>query len=1386
MASNPVVDNEIAASDLGPLAWVLDELRKSLDGAAKALRRFVRDAELARGSDLTELDASHLRIARQQLHQAVGALEMVGLTAPAKVLRAMEALAQKYVQRPELCSDDAASKMERASFALTEYLEGVLKGKTASSVALFPQYRAVLELAGADRVHPADLWPPEWRWLEVPPGKAAKPAEYATEVRTKLDQSVLKVVKSGDTAAARRLSGICAGLAVTQTTMEARTFWSIAAGFFEALSQELCPLDGYTKRAASRVLQQYATLAKGDTNVSERLAQDLLFFCAQSVPKEGVAAAYLSAVRKTYSLTNVRAADYETEQFGRFDPALLVLARKRIASAAETWSALAGGDTNRLKVAAEQFAAVADSVVKLHPECGDLAQALTHALDVTVKSGAAPAPAVAMEVATSVLYLEAAYEDIDPTESQMADRSARLAVRLRHVSGGGEPEPMEGWMEELYRRVSDRQTMGSVVDELRTALTEVEKSLDAFFRDPQDKVPLRDVPTQLAQMRGVFSVLGLDQPSLAALRMRSSVEQFMVDTIDEATARTGIFEKLGNSLGAMGFLIDMLSYQRALAKKLFVYDEELGEFKPLMGRERVVVQEAEQPAPTVSDTPLEPTQVLDLPPNMQATVSMMAAPAPASPVTAAPVQPAPAAAPVAAVDEGEDDELIDIFLEEAREVVRNGLTAVKALAGDPSNLAEQTTLRRAFHTLKGSSRMVGLTDFGEAAWSFEQLLNTWLAEQRPASDELIAVASSGMHAFGRWVEDIANHADVAWNVADFRKTADGLRVDGQLIGLQTPGASEAVEVVEMEMPAEASVSGVEQDMPSTTVIIDAATPPDVVEFAATALVSSLPDPEPEQEAPVEFSSTQLVDSLDFGAKPEPAEFASTALADSLRFETPEPKADFASTQLVSSLSAMPDEVELEESHPDFQSTRGFELDLPPEPAAIEAGANLDLGDIDFGDAASVSESVAQEIALDLPQEDPVADELAAPEEQVKVIGPLRLSIPLYNVYLNEADEWSRRLQTELNEWALELHKPVSDSVVALAHSLLGSSATVGFVALSEMARALEHALQHVQLHRQGSSELAQVFNNAAEDIRRLLHQFAAGFLKEADDATLAALQTIIETEFPAPTIESDSAYTEAVVEQHVDTVLEAELAASVEELDVIPEDAVPTQAPEPEPVAPAPVAAAAPAAVAAPLRVVRALDDDLDAVDQLDEDLFPIFEEEATELMPQLGTALRQWVSRPDNMGARNEILRVLHTLKGSARLAGAMRLGEMSHRMESGIEELGTEALQAVQLEPLLVAFDALQNNFDRLGKPVEEEAPVAPAAPAASADAKTTDAAGSKTLVAAAPVVAHVPLRQSANQSVRVRSQLLDRLVNQAGEVLITRSRLDARLSHLRKSLD
>ena len=99
-----------------------------------------------------------------------------------------------------------------------------------------------------------------------------------------------------------------------------------------------------------------------------------------------------------------------------------------------------------------------------------LAQTLQRAVVSTLRSGQPPAPALAMEVATSVLYIEAALDDAAFDQADQADRVRRLARRVDAVGHNQPSEPLEDWMEELYRRVSDRQTLGSVVHELRASL----------------------------------------------------------------------------------------------------------------------------------------------------------------------------------------------------------------------------------------------------------------------------------------------------------------------------------------------------------------------------------------------------------------------------------------------------------------------------------------------------------------------------------------------------------------------------------------------------------------------------------------------------------------------------------------------------------------------------------------------------------------------------------------------------------------------------------------------------------------------------------------------------------------------------------------------------
>ena len=1437
--------------DLGPLAWVLDELRKSLDGAVKAMRRFVRDAELARESDLASLDAGALRIARQQLHQASGALEMVGMGPPALVLRAMESAVQKFVQRPEQCTDDAAAVIERASFALIEYLENVLGGKAVSPVALFPQYRDAQALAGADRVHPADLWPVERRFREPEDAVAASPLAYGPPARARLDSAVLKIVKSGDPQAALSMCETCLGFVAAQSDRSARAFWKICAGFFEAVGKGLLVPDVYVKRVASRVLMQYATLAKGDTTIGDRLVQDLLFFCSQARPAEGGAnaAPALQAVRKAFGLERFKPVDYETARFGRFDPALLAQARKRIASATETWSALAGGDRNKLKPAADQFSLVCDSLRKLHPGSESLAEGLTRALDATTRSGEPPSAALAMEVATSVLYLQAAFEELDAADEQMKARAERLAQRLDAVREGAEPEPLESWMEELYRRVSDNQTMGSVVDELRATLGEAEKALDQYFRNPEDTAVLAAVPGHLAQMRGVLSVLGLDQASLAVVRMRDTVERLLINEIPEEE-RQPAFEKLGNSLGALGFLIDMLSYQRTMARKLFVFDEELGELRILVGKARArasddiaeapakleervspplpdivprfpVLEPSPEPVPSAlapepADIPAEvafaPSVAVDALPDISLDLSLPSV-VPAAPEVQAVV--AAAIAPVVAVEREMDDELLDVFLEEAREVVGTGLSAVQALADEPADLSEQTTLRRAFHTLKGSSRMVGLNAFGEAAWAMEQVLNAWLAEQKPMQPPLLQLSSEALEAFGRWADDIAAGSAEAWTSDAFRKSADAMRLDGTLLPLGL--AADKVASPQAAEPVPEALPEIASSAPEVVHVPEAAPASlDVEEMLAGVLAEEVAAPaavEVTEPSAADFAATEI--ALEFPEAQAPEDVPVATVSEDIDFSVFSDALNEAPPAAANEPLPLDLNLDLDLELPDMVPASVAAQDDEHSPAEIVATSGLASLEMGFSEAAvpqAVPEEDAAEALAQAAEFEPESDleqalvAVPAPEEEVvsddavKVIDTLRIGIPLYNVYLNEADEWSRRLVTCLQEWSLELHEPLPDAAVALAHSLAGSSATVGFTALSEMARVLEHALQHVQLQSGGTTEQAEVFMAAAEDIRRLLHQFAAGFLKEPSAEVLQQLREILETEVVNTLSPPEDEFGD------LDAGFE-----SASQMQSIHDEQVAAEQPS---ASHSEAAGSAPGFVAPALSVVANrdqhvdnaiaqavaagtdADDDIDAIDVIDPDLFPIFEEEAAELLPQLGGALRQWAARPDNLGARSEVLRALHTLKGSSRLAGAMRLGEMAHRLESAIEQLDPENLSVDQIEPLLVSFDGLQANFEALraiGGQGGADAVVT--FPAPTDDSAAVRASAGDALAAPAPPPVSAvrlpgasqlaPVRVAANQSVRVRAQLLDRLVNQAGEVMISRSRLDVRLGQFRSSL-
>jgi chemosensory pili system protein ChpA (sensor histidine kinase/response regulator) len=166
--------------------------------------------------------------------------------------------------------------------------------------------------------------------------------------------------------------------------------------------------------------------------------------------------------------------------------------------------------------------------------------------------------------------------------------------------------------------------------------------------------------------------------------------------------------------------------------------------------------------------------------------------------------------------------------------------------------------------------------------------------------------------------------------------------------------------------------------------------------------------------------------------------------------------------------------------------------------------------------------------------------------------------------------------------------------------------------------------------------------------------------------------------------------------------------------------------------------------------------------------LLLIFLEEATEMLPRLQAALSDWRREPGATEPARAMTRLLHTLKGSARVAGALRLGERIHLLEGHVgRALGAAASE---LEELQAEVDAIEAHIDRLGADHDRRA----ASPAAAAPALTTEERAKS-----------VQARATSGR-ILVDRELLEQLGEHANEMGLSGARVERDVAALRQSLD
>lgn len=404
------------------------------------------------------------------------------------------------------------------------------------------------------------------------------------------------------------------------------------------------------------------------------------------------------------------------------------------------------------------------------------------------------------------------------------------------------------------------------------------------------------------------------------------------------------------------------------------------------------------------------------------------------------------------------------------------------------------------------------------------------------------------------------------------------------------------------------------------------------------------------------------------------------------------------------------------------------------------------------DAAELQRLI-DELVVEQPNDAQAVQSESTPEEDTSadiIIGDLTIPRDLFDIFIAEAYQHLNTLENELNTLALQDDATANDNFVLAAHTLSSTAQTLGFTFIAELAAAVEQWLLFLQ---EDGIQPNKASLECAREIITLLD---------------IMLQSINNRQLPG----ASDMQTGQVLAQELAQLLGQE-EQPAESKNSKPQTSITTDQ----------------GLLSSPLLMPTSIpaEPEIEPYDEqtdVNPELWKVFFEEAQELTPEVEGKLRAWSILPQDLHIPKALLRALHTLKGSTRMAGAMHLGELIHNMESGVEDIANEAVVSVpMIEKLKAGFDDINDRIDRIQnpRPLEEhtEAPSDEAlvdeAPSASEDVATPTAPSTEE---ALDTPTQAPL-------LRVKAELIDHLVNESGEMSIARSKVEAQLYNFKESL-
>ena len=723
--------------DIGPLTWVKDEINQSLDSVLENLVSLQGNIH----------DTAVMRFSQTYLYQASGALDMVGLEGCKRFCGELEKLAAKLEKKALEATPEMIDAFAKAVKTLKYYIQELLNGAPDIPLRLYSVLNPIV-IAQGETLEESELFFPDTS-NSVPkdiPSKELSDEDYAhyiVEQRLQYQKSLLSWLQTKQSSAVENMREAVSNVSYAQNKSSVKTLWWAASAFTETLELPAIAENPSAKKLCRRLDQELRLLADGVSKPHNNLLRDILYFVAISE----IDKATVLKVKEVFALDDivdrkstvrVNAAMADATELAVIEQLKLELEALR-----EIWDEVSNSiDFSDLDGDSDQTLVNLDNVLitKFSDKLGasqelskklsqvvviDLVIALQQASTILRDDKTKVNHAALIEIAAALHVLDSAYThyqylDADNVQSLLSEIS-----RLETISSGLN----YGQLESDRTDELDRDTLIAVVKDIHTSLKVIEQALDTFFRNPTEKSPLTLTHKPIKQVAAIFDMLSLPVPMSIVNASGHFIQYFQQDSY---TINQTDFELMAESLSMVGLYADEMPRVRPESENALH-----GALQRLNNTLAAAGVDVTPPEKIIVDnSALE--AALKVTSETQAATKAVDEDAAAELV----------------LDKAFDDELLDIYLTEAEEVLAHIAQNLQALRVNATNTEALVEVRRSYHTLKGSGRTVGLVSLGEVAAKVETFFNGLLDKKATLAPTQIAKIEEITAAFADWATEL--------------------------------------------------------------------------------------------------------------------------------------------------------------------------------------------------------------------------------------------------------------------------------------------------------------------------------------------------------------------------------------------------------------------------------------------------------------------------------------------------------------------------------------------------------------------------------------------------------------------------------------------------------